>query len=758
MTWQLARLGSRFGLLFEPYKQRVMHSAMGRFLDRPLDLCVGMVEPDGAERVLPFTQHGRPLVNCEQFERFNSITFRAYSENLGVRFELNLHAPFYPQDEKLCTMPVFYLECRVHHMVHARWRKQQHERAVDAVKLFIRLSRPDTEVAASDSRIDLSYANHLTFNPDRGSPFPEKNLPPREGPTVGVSERIVSLTPGAVATSQGDGLEITMPVTMPDSGLKWRLVWCAHVADPVMQVGRVCDAVSEKDGGSGKATAREFDATFRYVDHWSTLDALVDDALATRDDHLAHSRRTEKLIQQAPLNLPQAHLLNQSWQSYLANTWWMSHEDPGVAEERAPQGTRAQWFSVTEGSRLYQSTLNAECNSAMFYLALWPKLLKMQLSQWVERCGGHEKSTGTIIVHDLGLGLDARHATYKHPSPAEQNSDFLALLQTYCHWTGDTSLVKKYHEKITGLAKYLDWTDRDHSGFPSVGHTSTHSSRYAPGFRASPKQTYLAIKRIVGLRAAADLLKHADNPEVAPDARHFDQQADTAANRVAQDAWAGDHLAVCVDAALEGEGAAAIRDIYCIYNANGELLPFMAGVPTAMPRDLIQSDIYSAQRETKRRYGNCNTTVETDHLRISQNLWRDMLARYLQLQGPSSASYYWDMQVMANTHHQSKGFVDAYITDNLAHYPRGITTLGYFLATPQLIIDKLAPGAVGTYITIDPDRRLAARWPLLPLADWKAGKVPIAVVDNDGRVTIESEIDPIIIHGQQEIAEDGLIG
>lgn len=752
MTWQLARLGSRFGLLFEPYKQRVMHGAMGRFLDRPLDLCVGMVEPDGAERVLPFTTHGTPLVSCEQFERFNSITFRAYSEKMGVRFELNLHAPFYPRDEKLCTMPVFYLECRVHHMVHARWRRQRFEQENVAVKLFLRLSRPDTEVTAADGRIDLAYDNHLSFNPDRGSPYPEDNLPPRDGPSVAARERVVSLTPGATPTDGGDGLEITMPVTMPDSGEKWRLLWCAHVADPVMQVGRGGDA---RDGSGGSHT---YDATFRYVDHWPNLEALVKDAVDTRDDHLAHSRRLEKLVEQAPLNLPQAHLVNQSWQSYLANTWWMSHEDPKIAEDKAPQGSRADWFSVTEGSRLYQSTLNAECNSAMFYLALWPGLLRRQLRQWAERSGEHEESGGRIIVHDLGRGLDARRANYKHPSPAEQNADFLALLQTYAHWTGDTKLIQEHHELITGLGRYLDWTDRDHSGFPSVGHTSTHTSRYAPGFRASPKQTYLAIKRIVGLRAAADLLQHAGNADVAPHAKRFDEEADKAANRVARDAWAGDHLAVCVDPALESEGEASARGIYCIYNLNGELLPYMVGRPTAMPRDVIATDIYAAQRETKRRYGNCNTSVETDHLRISQNLWRDMLARYLQLQGPSSASHYWDMQVMANTHRQSKGFVDAYITDNLAHYPRGITTLGYFLATPQIVIDKLAPGATGTYITIDPDRRMMARWPLLPLADWKAGKVPIAVVDSRGQVALEGEIDPVIIHGQQDVAEDGLIG
>jgi hypothetical protein len=135
-----------------------------------------------------------------------------------------------------------------------------------------------------------------------------------------------------------------------------------------------------------------------------------------------------------------------------------------------------------------------------------------------------------------------------------------------------------------------------------------------------------------------------------------------------------------------------------------------------------------------------------------------MFARYLHVRWKSSASHYWDMQVMCNTHLQSKGFVDAYITDNLAHYPRGVTALGYLLAGPRLIMDKLAPGAGGTYITIDPDRTSPARFPLMPLADWKAGKVPIAVVTEEGEVRIESEIDRIIVHGQDKPSGEGLIG
>src|SRR6478609_8427227 len=142
-----------------------------------------------------------------------------------------------------------------------------------------------------------------------------------------------------------------------------------------------------------------------------------------------------------------------------------------------------------------------------------------------------------------------------------------------------------------------------------------------------------------------------------------------------------------------------------------------------MPKDKLAVDVYSAKRETDRRYGSSNSSAEPDTIRISQNLWRDIFARYLKLVGPPSAQYYWDMQVMSNTHRQSRGFTDAYIAENLAHYPRGITTLGYLLATPVLVIDRLSAGRGGTHIRVDPNRSQPARWPLFPLGDWKAGKI-----------------------------------
>jgi hypothetical protein len=53
------------------------------------------------------------------------------------------------------------------------------------------------------------------------------------------------------------------------------------------------------------------------------------------------------------------------------------------------------------------------------------------------------------------------------------------------------------------------------------------------------------------------------------------------------------------------------------------------------------------------------------------------------------------------------------------------------------------------YITVDPDRHKPQRWPLLPLADWTAGKIPVCVIDHHGKVTIEGQIDPVIVHGDK---------
>ena len=324
MTWTIARLGSRFNLLFEPHKKQVMHSALGRFLDQPLDLAVGFVEPDGTERTLPLTTRGEPLIASEQFERFNSITFRGHSPEHRLRFELNVHSVFYPQDDRLCVLPAFFLEMRVSPTRMLRWVEAE-GKTPKSVRLFIRLRRPDTEIAASDAeggRIELSYRNGLTPRLDHQ----HETKGHREAlPDVPVRERIQSLNEDAEPTPEGDGLTLELPVTEEGSGVKWRLVWGAFVGDPVMRVKR--------DGELR-------DARFRYTRYWDSLDAVMNEAIERRDELLALSRRLEKLIDQAPINPAQSHLLHQGFQAYLSNTWWCDLPATNGAGAGAEAGPR----------------------------------------------------------------------------------------------------------------------------------------------------------------------------------------------------------------------------------------------------------------------------------------------------------------------------------------------------------------------------------------------------------------------------------
>lgn len=733
LSWTVARLGSRFSLLLEPYHRQVRHSALGRFLDEPMDLAVGLVEPDGTERVLPFTKTGKLFYNPEQFERFNSVTYRAYSETYKLRFEFNIHSMFYPQNEKVCVLPAFYLEMRVHPMKNVRW-VNSNAQTPSKVKLFVRVNRPDTQIsvgqhAQKHSCIDLAYTSRLS--PRNDGPDGARPLAPHTERTASVTERIVSLNADAVAEPDKNGLSIELPVTDVGSGTKWRLVWGAYTPDEILEFNR-----------DGQTTT----GRFRYTQYWKNLEQVLNHAIKTRDDGLALSRRLEKAVEQSPLRQAQRHLLNQGFQNYLANTFWCNIEKP-VAD------LPSDWFSVWEGSCYFHSTLDVEYNIAPFYLALWPELLGKELAQWPLFHTTHKASNGIYLHHDSGEGTIIAGQAYPHDMPVEENCNYLLLLQSYTHITGKTNLANTHADTIEKLVNYLLWTDRDGSGFPSEGVANTIDDG-SPAAQFARKQTYLAIKRVTSLRAASDLLAMVGRKERAAE---LQRQVETAADQIESEAWLGDHYAVCVDNSTAGLVDAWTSeplpfeqipgwDGYSIYTGNGLLLPLMSGQSTLLNQQHLVSDILNSSRETMGPYGSGHTSGDTDSIWISQNIWRDHLARYLGLAKPMFSQVYWDLQTMSNTGQMSLGFVDTYIGNNLSFYPRGAASMGIFFAGPRLVIDRQLSGSA--YVSVDPDRQFPQRWPLMALADWKAGKIPVCVVNNEGQVTIENEIDPITIQGR----------
>ncbi len=722
MTWTLARLGSRFSLMFEPQHRRIRHSALGRFFDQPSDLKVGLVDPDGTERVLPFTMQGVPLYNPEQFERLNSITFRGFSERYRLRFEFNVHSVFYPQDEELCSMPAFYLEMRVNPV-----RTVQNLKPTGPIpkraKLFIRLHRSDTHIAAAsdgkNASIDLAY--RCTLPPARDG---DDQAP------VDVRERIVSLNPGPTPDADGCGLTLEVPVTEPGSGIKWRLVWGAHCDSPIGSVGPV-----------------QGTASLRYLQHWPDLDAVMDDAIRLRDDRLAHSRRLERLIDQAPLSMAQRHLLNQSFQTFLSNTCWCQRPDG------------SQWFGTWGNPYNHQSAITVGYYSSPLYLALWPRLLAMQLDQWARYEVSHEPSSGGYLRDNAPVKRVNHVKLLDREDPLETTCNYLLAAQAYTHWTADLTLVQQHAQRIDRLAAYLTWADRDDSGFPSIASAASADDPDTPLIDAG-KQTHLAVKRLAALQAAADMLARSGHTATAGRCQNT-VDADT--NKLEQKIWLRDHYALCLDqdtalmpgawvgdapsmgGALAPIAGTPVREAYSINTGNALLLPAITAQPLILDPTRLRIDLVSAARETLAAYGCGSTSDDIEDIWISQNVWRDHLSVYLGAGYTTRAQRYWDLQVTSNTHLQSQGYCDSYVAHLTPFDPCGAVCFGFLLAGPRLVIDRLAPG--GTRISVEPNRHIPQRWPLLPLADWKAARVPVCVVDSIGNVFIESESDPVIVHG-----------
>ena len=722
-TWPLARLGSRPGFLFEPQRRRVMHSALGRFLDQPLDLAVGLVTPDGTERVMPFTPDGQLLFGCEQFERINSITYRGHCESCGVRLELNFHSPFYPQDEAVCLLPVIYMELRV---IQSPQIRSRHVTPPQKVRLFVRLKRPDTQIQTGPGRIDLSYQTPLRphYSPACGADADTPAADERSLNPARVRERIHSLNEGAEPLTDAEGragLTLELPVAEEGSGIKWRLVWAAHTADPVLRVN-------------------DQPATLRYAEKWRDLDAVMADAIANRDENLALSRRFEKLLDQAPLDRSQWHLLALSFQTYLANTFWCRRQNG------------SDLFTIWGGCNFAHSPITAAYHETLFLLALWPRLMRWRLEQWCEGCVEHAPSGGLTAVVDLGRGLAFGRGEVSRHRTLDVNATLLLMLQAYVHWTGDTELPNRHPKLIDRLAMYVHWADRDGSGFPA------DSTVLAPDddaqVNAARRHTWLAIKRATALSAAADLLSRAG---AMAEAERYSAASVAAVAAIEEGAWLTDHYGYAPGPArsqlLEpGDGVIGSTDWndYTIKTAYGLLLPTLIAQPLAFDPERLRLDLTSSHRETLRNYGCTDASSEISRLSISGNLWRDLVAHYLHIDLPPTDARYWDLQLYSNTGEQSLGYCDSYIVDEIAFSTRGLATFGYFLAGPRLQIDRLDGG----YIAVDPDRLHTQRWPLLPLADWPAGKIPICYVDTTGAVRIEGRLQTVKIIGQAAGKED----
>jgi hypothetical protein len=698
----LSKLGSRFSLFLDAPNRRVRHSALGRFMDADLDLAVG-VRVGKAARSVPLTKRIEPFRWCEQHLTMTSVRYVGTEPELGLRFTAELVSPFYPQDERLSLAPIFYVNLTVEPIRQFHWIKPC-AGLPKRGEMFLEIRRPGARRVAGKEGIWFEY---------KAPPPAPRNLP--DNPDAPVTRRkpfvcreaIVSLDGRMEAAGWAMRQEFDLPL---EQSVSATLLWAAYCDDP-----QVCLC----EGRAGR---------FKYTEHFADLAALAAYGRTRCEEILERTCFFDGIFADSSLTKTYQDLIAMSFQTYLSNTWWM----------RLAGGR--DWFSVWEGNCRFHSTVDVEYNLGLMYLALWPRLLEMTFAEWT----GYEKDAGGgagWMSHDMGGDLFAGHQVYPHEMQVEENCNFILMLHALWRWTGKDALVRRHFAQVRRLLAFLERADTTGDGIPNIGVANTIDDA-SPAVQYARKQVYLAVKSLAAMEVAAEMAEFAGDRGYAALLRG---RATTIQRTLDKKAWLGDHYAVCIERTTEGlvdcwskkplpPGELRGWDAYSIYTANGMLYPALVGREIAMDAERLRTDVAAAARASLAPFGCTHSSADCSNIWVSQNLWRDYCAAYLGVDLLDLAERYAAFQQWDNTGPHAPGFIDTYGENNLAWYPRGITSIGVLFAALGFSLDRK-----GRTVGLSPIRA-PLRLPLVALADWKRMEVPWAEVSLDrGRVRVEVE-------------------
>jgi len=554
---------------------------------------------------------------------------------------------------------------------------------------------------------------------------PEDSFNRRNFPTeVGV--RLLSPAPSEAAA---DVLAFEL-----QPGQVGTLVLAAHCADDVMEVV-----------GEGYR--------FKYATLWEDLDAVLAYASANLDTLTSKSRFFDGVLAGASVGKSARDLVAFSLQSYLHNTWWTVAQDG------------REWFSCWEGNCTYNSTIDVEYNLAWFYLLLWPELLELTLDEWAmhEKYGAPEETPVAVacelpagaeppaetswLSHDMGALITANGQSYPHEMELEENCNFILLLHALAHFTGKGDLFARHWALVQRLARYIVAADTTGNGVPNLGVANTIDDA-SPAVQYSREQVYLAFKAFCALEAVAAMGDRLGDTAFAALCRTFAERTDAT---LQEQAWVGDHFAVCLERTADGledvwtgeplTGELQGWDAYHIYAANGFL--YLLATDFLPPTDYgrLRTDLRTARDAAMCEYGDFHSSMDHSNLWVSQNLHRDFAGAYLGVDPGDLAERYWAFELLENTGGRGGAFVDTYGWNHLHYYPRGITSLGLMYALGGVRLSRLDGRLLVAPV------RVPCRVPLLSLADWEAGRVPwLEASVRDGRVEV-SLSDPELLAG-----------
>lgn len=683
----LSKLGSRFTVNLQPHQHQIAVSALGKFMDAPADLAIGVRLDDGQIATMPLTRRYEHFSRVEQQMSMTSITYRAHSAEMGLRLEVTFTSPFYPRDEKLSTAPFFYIDVRVIPITTRVFWHGVKQDVARTGEVFIELQRPACVVSQESAGVYCQYElprNVIRGQGDRTFAGDETDA---EAPRIRCEEAL--WLQDADPQREVDGSRIHFRFDISEGPADRSLVWAAHSPDPVMN-----------------ADHRE--RRFKYTEQFADVKQVVRYALGEQETIRRRTALFDAMAAGSSLSKTYQDFLAYSFQSYLLNTWWTVSEDGD------------DWFSVWEGICIYNSTIDVEYNLGLVYLALWPELLELTFRQWSR----HLQPEG-YLSHDMGAGLVANGQSYPHQMQVEENTNFILMLHAHWRFTGCDSAIREHLELVRALVEYIQRADSTGNGFPNEGTANTIDDA-SPAVQWAREQTYLGVKCLATCECAADIAEALGDAPLAQTGREI---AGCIRQTLDEQAWLGDHYAICLERIAKGlkdpwtgetmpdhelEG----WDAYSLYTSNGLLYPLLVGKSCGVDWERIRLDMRSATDESLIEYGCTHSSADRSNIWVSQNLWRDFTGAYLGLDYLDMIDRYWAFEVFVNAHEEGKCFIDTYLANNLCYYPRGITAIGVFLAGIGLQVDR----AAGT-MAMNPVR-VPIRLPILPFADWDNENIP----------------------------------
>lgn len=667
MSDALAVTGSRHGLIFEPLQRRCRLVRFSCFDEmQEFGLRAGLRIGD-REVIFPLA----PVGDSNSFTLLDQRTgpatwsLKGVDAVSGLVVTFQAAIPFRPGDADFSTAPTLVFDLTVRPLGgHYRWTPKVIP--PETFELFLEIEGGSFQQEPGSGYLDLAFDTTRTF-PDSKDGSTRRRL----HELVPQRDRLAAVH-GKLA---GRRFQQKVRIKKADQ-TSLQVTWSTWSA-PVL-------------------TIRDVPTPFRYTQNFANLAAVSRWAKSHAGEILEQADNFARTAAAPVGGAAMDHLLAYTLHSWQINTWWTLQ----------PDGT--DWFSVWEGNCYFHSTVDVEFTQAPFYLLWWPELLGFEIDQWTgyaksaERLLGETGKDAAFLSHDVGWGCSVGVQYYPHEMEIEETANWILLLHAHAARTGRRQKVKRHAKLLARFTRFLLAADTDGDGIPDRGVANTIDDG-SPAIQYGTQQTYLAVKTLASLTAAALMLDETSQSALATKARAACKKI---TRKISTHGWSHDHFTVLLEkrGELKDPWTGVMRtferipgwDAPHIYTANTLPILDLAGLEIPIDARRVRLDLEVATRRCLRAYGCTHTDFQREDLDelqtataeglagaaqnpgwISMNMLRDLAALKRGIDLSHLAQHYWDWQVLTNT--QGTGlFFETFGGNNLHFYPRGVAIWGIF--------------------------------------------------------------------------------